>query len=174
MVIIRVLAVEDAVQYRALRIRALREHPEAYGATLESMEKQPIDDVAERLRRAERDGYAIFGAFDHDALIGLAALGHQLGNTKRQHRAGVFQMYVAPEARGRKVGRELLLAAIERARSYPEVEEVTLAVTVGNQAARNLYLNTGFVPSHIEPRYLKIDGIYYDIEWMRLRLVRGD
>jgi hypothetical protein len=28
----------------------------------------------------------------------------------------------------------------------------------------------GFEPYCVEPRYLKLDGVYYDIEWMRLVL----
>lgn len=54
-------------------------------------------------------------------------------------------MYVAHEARGRGVGRALLLAAIERARALSGVEQIHLAVTTHNSAARALYVSVGFV-----------------------------
>ncbi|MEZ4833373.1 MAG: hypothetical protein R2873_15555 [Caldilineaceae bacterium] len=45
-----------------------------------------------------------------------------------------------------------------------------VAVTVGNEAACQLYLAAGFVSTHVEEGYIKWDGRYYDIEWMRLDL----
>ena len=43
-----------------------------------------------------------------------------------------------------------------------------LSVTVGNEAARRLYLNAGFVPYGIEPRSLMIGSDLMDIELMAL------
>jgi len=51
------------------------------------------------------------------------------------------------------------------------VEDVILAVTVGNDRARTLYASLGFVSYSIDPRYIKWDGQYFDIEWMILSLV---
>lgn len=167
---IRKLTDDDAAVYREIRLRALREHPESYSATLESMESQRVEDVAERMRTAPDEGFCLFGAFVDDHLVGLAGFGRQFDNPKQFHRAGIFQMYVAPEYRGQKLGLQLLDATLEHARQLEGLEEVILAVTVGNEAARTLYLNAGFQPSHIEPRYLKIDGTYYDIEWMFQKL----
>ncbi len=53
---------------------------------------------------------------------------------------------------------------------YPGVEEVVLAVTVGNELAHRLYVAAGFKPYCIEPRYIKLDDQYFDIEWMVLLL----
>jgi RimJ/RimL family protein N-acetyltransferase len=47
-----------------------------------------------------------------------------------------------------------------------------LAVTVGNEQARALYLKVGFTPVAIDPRYIKVGERYFDIEWMQLRLSR--
>jgi len=38
--IIRALAADDAAGYRALRLRALRDHPDAFAATAEDWEKR--------------------------------------------------------------------------------------------------------------------------------------
>ncbi|MBV7328087.1 GNAT family N-acetyltransferase [Chloroflexi bacterium TSY] len=158
----------DAEQYRVLRIRALREHPEAFGATVEQWEEMTVDQVAERLRGASVN-LCSFGAFIDGTLVGLAGFGRS-ENPKQKHRAGIYQMYVAPEYRGRGLGRDLLVATLDHARQQVGLEEVVLAVTVGNDTAQSLYESVGFVPIYVEPRYLKVDGIYYDIQWMGLRI----
>jgi RimJ/RimL family protein N-acetyltransferase len=47
---------------------------------------------------------------------------------------------------------------------------LTLSVTVGNEAARGLYLRAGFRTYGIEPRSLRIGGELYDEELMALAL----
>ena len=66
----------------------------------------------------------------------------------------------------------LLLDAITRAHTLSGLEDLILAVTVGNERARALYLAAGFTSVARDPRYLKIDGQYFDIEWMHLSLSR--
>lgn len=79
-------------------------------------------------------------------------------------------MYL-PEARGKGAGRLLLVETVSRLRAIDGIEDIILAVTVGNDSARALYTSAGFERSYIEPRYFKIDGCYYDIEWMCLRVI---
>jgi ribosomal protein S18 acetylase RimI-like enzyme len=79
-------------------------------------------------------------------------------------------MYVAPEVRGRGLGRMLLEAAIAQARATPGIEQLMLAVNATNVPARNLYLAMGFEPFGREPRALKIDGHYFDEDYMALFL----
>lgn len=165
---VRLLNGDDAAQYRTVRLAALREHPEAFGSSAEEFELQPLDEVAKRLN-AHNEAFSLFGAFIDNKLVGLIGLGRNTG-LKVRHRGGIYHMYVAPEVRGRGVGRLLLAYAVEQARQQPGVEEINLAVTVGNEPARRLYEGFGFVFSHREPRYIKIDDRYYDIDWMTLDL----
>jgi ribosomal protein S18 acetylase RimI-like enzyme len=79
-------------------------------------------------------------------------------------------MYVAPQYRRRGLATKLLEACLAQARAFPEVEEVSLAVTVGNEAARQTYVKFGFQPEYVEPRYFKHGGRYYDMEWMHIPL----
>lgn len=167
---IRRLTESDAVQYYSVRLRALREHPEAFGSTAEVFEQSTIAAVAERLRVSSAKGFCIFGAFVDEQLVGLSAFGRTVDNPKMSHRGGIYQMYVAPEVRGRKIGLKLLEAAIDHARQFDEVEELVLGVEAGNKPARSLYQRAGFKTLYIDPRSLKIDGTYYDTEFMALRL----
>jgi GNAT superfamily N-acetyltransferase len=102
-------------------------------------------------------------------MVGLVAL-HRAPGIKVRHRGGVGGMYIAPEARGQGIGKALIQTLIERAPTLAHLEEIILAVTVGNSAARSIYLAAGFESAYIEKRYIKVGERYYDIEWMTLRL----
>lgn len=100
--------------------------------------------------------------------MGLAAFGRDT-HRKARHRGFVWGMYVAPEARGRGVGRALLRALIAHARSRG-VERLTLGVATTNHAARELYRASGFVTYGVEPQAYMLDGEYRDSELMTLAL----
>lgn len=165
---VRLLTADDAAAYRTVRLQALEEHPEAFGSSAEDFSVQPLESVAERLAN-QSERFSIFGAFEGSELIGLVGFGRDSG-LKVRHRGGIYQMYVTPEQRGRGLGWQLLEYAVNYARRLPGLEEINLAVTVGNDPARRLYERFGFVFSHREPRYIKFDDRYYDIDWMTLTL----
>jgi ribosomal protein S18 acetylase RimI-like enzyme len=166
--LVRVLGPPDAAAFRAQRIRALREHPDAFGRAPEEVDS--VDVWTERLR-----GYGLsdldflLGAFDTDSLVGAVGC-HRDHGAKQRHIAYVWGMYVAPEQRGRGLGRRLLLAALERIRTWPDVEQVWLDVTIGNAAARALYASCGFRSIAVKPRVLKVGDHYHDEELMALEL----
>jgi ribosomal protein S18 acetylase RimI-like enzyme len=58
--------------------------------------------------------------------------------------ASLYQVWVAPEARGRGIGAALLDAAITWARAH-RAHALHLSVTAGDGAAARLYRRTGFV-----------------------------
>ena len=164
---IRILTADDAEEYRMLRLRALQEEPEAFGSSWEEENARPLEQTAARL---QGEGMTAFGAFDDDGkLVGMVRL-HRHDGVKVRHKADIISMYVAPEVRGRGVGRMLLEAAIEHARATPGVEQLLLAVNATNTPARNLYLSLGFEPFGREPLALKLGDRYYDEEIMALFL----
>ncbi len=61
-------------------------------------------------------------------------------------------------------------AVIDEAKRHDEIVDLTLSYTVGNESARALYLSMGFQPYAVEPRFIHIDGRFYDGEWMILAL----
>jgi ribosomal protein S18 acetylase RimI-like enzyme len=158
--LIRILTADDAAAYQALRLRGLRESPEAFGSTWEAEAPLPLEEIAGRLARGAGRENVVFGAFDDGGqLVGLAGLGRQT-HTKARHLAGVWGMYVAPEARGRGVGRALMDALITHARTLPGLERLTLGVVPENAPARALYQALGFTTYGIEPQAYHLDGQY--------------
>lgn len=165
---IRTLTPADAESYQAIRLRSLQEHPEAFGSAYEDEAERSMETVRERLIASP--GRYILGAWGGKQLVGIAGFFRNEGR-KTRHRGGIGAMYVAPEARGQGVGVAILNEIIQHAKTLEGLEEIVLAVTVGNPAARKIYTQVGFEPAYIEKRYLKIEGRYYDLEWMTLRFV---
>lgn len=170
---IRVLTEADAHAYWAVRLRALLEESQAFGASYEEQKDRPLAVVAERLRAMAADGDFILGAFEGTGdthLVGIVAFGRETGR-KNRHIGMIYQMYVASEVRGRGYSRALLEALIDRARALDGVERLNLGVVVGNAVARRLYTALGFEVYGRQPEALKFDdGTYRDEELMSLRL----
>ena len=96
--LIRRLVRADAPAYLALRLAGLLESPTAFSSSYEEECGTPLASIEARL--APTSGRIVFGAFDGDALVGMAVLGREDG-TKVQHKGFIRGMYVAPTHRGR-------------------------------------------------------------------------
>jgi len=162
---IRRLNPEDAVLYKALRLEALRNHPEAFGSDYESEKDRSVERYATRL---ESEQSMTFGAFHENELVGVVTI-VCLEPVKMRHRANLFAMYVTPRVRKQQVGRRLVEEALRILSEHPLIEQVHLSVVRTNEAAKALYRSLGFESYAIEPRALKIDGIYHDEELMWYR-----
>jgi GNAT superfamily N-acetyltransferase len=167
---IRPLGATDAAAYQAVRLRGLRESPEAFGSTYDEEVASSLDTVAARIEPASApNGRVVLGAFADDALVGIAGC-YQQSKAKMRHKAVIWGMYVAPEARGHRVGRRLLERAIAEARTWPDVERVTITVVERVRAARDLYLSVGFELFGREPDALRQNGVSDVMEYLSLPL----
>ena len=165
-VTIRPLTVADVDRYWPLRLRALYEEPGAFGSSYEDQcDRDMVDVVARLLEMTSGDGF-VLGAFVGEELTGIVSLGRETYR-KGRHKAGVYQVYVAPEVRGRGYGRWLMEDLITRAREIEGLEQLLLAVNTANAPARTLYIALGFEPYGLERRALKLpDGTVLDEELM--------
>ena len=141
---IRSLTSKDAAAFQVLRLRSLRESPEAFGSSYDEEVSRPLNAVGERLDAALTPvARVVFGAFADANLIGVIGCAQE-SRMKSRHKAVVWGMYVTPEARGHGVGRALLDRVVAEARSWPNVERLLLSAVERANAARALYTSAGF------------------------------
>jgi ribosomal protein S18 acetylase RimI-like enzyme len=169
---IRELTEDDAAIYWPLRLRGLREDPDAFGSTYAESKDRPLEEVARQLKESREQGSFALGAFDDAGqLVGCVRLGANVG-VRARHVAGIYGMYVVSELRGQGVGRALLEAAIARARERPDLEQLFLYVVTTNAPAIALYQRAGFEPFATIPHAMKTeDGRHLDevamVYWLR-------
>lgn len=166
---LRRLTGADAATWRALRLEALRGHPEAFGAALEDEAERPVAAVAALLDRAPPD--AVFGAFGPGggSLLGAAGMEVMRG-AKQRHKALLWGLHVRPDARGQGLARALVAAVVAAARAAG-IEQLQLGVGEANAAALALYRGAGFQPYGIERGALRLGpGTYVDEVLMALDL----
>lgn len=162
------LTADHAERVRALRIRAAAEFPASFSASPADEAALSVEHVANQLAGGPPNSFTL-GALAGDELVGLVNLNRYL-RPKVAHKAMLGGMYVASEAHGRGIGRALLEHTLAFASALAGLETLTLAVTVGNDAAKRLYQRAGFISYGVEPRYIRVGAAYYDIEWMYCHL----
>ena len=157
--IVRTLNGEDASAFQALRLFALRESPTSFGSSYEEEYSRTNQQIVTHLAGSPERKFV--GCFDDVELLAVVGVGREQ-SIKERHIAFIRSMYVTPPARGKGVGRELMLAAIAEAAAWDGVEQITLSVTASNHSAILLYRHVGFVEVGRMPRALRVDGTYYD------------
>lgn len=164
--LIRRLTPADVAPYRALRLRALRNHADAFTSSYEEETLRPESAVAQRL--GDSSSARFWGAFVDGVLVGMVGLDFEQ-RLKARHKALVIGMFVAPEFTRRGIARALLENLLRDARAS-QLEMLTLTVTDGNLGAEQLYLDTGFVSYGIEPRAIRVENRYFGKNHMYLNL----
>lgn len=159
---IRRLGPDDAAAFQALRLAGLRVNSDAFGSSWEEEADRPLARTAEALAA----GF-VAGCEREGVLVGIGGL--RIGQSaKTRHRGGIWGVYVDPGARGLGVGRRLMTALIDQART--QVEDVILTVSAHNESAIGLYRSLGFEPYGLDRRALKMGEDYIDELLMRLDL----
>lgn len=169
-VTIRRLGLPDVEAYVALRREMLADAPFAF---LASPEDDIGCDVAAMGRSLQQgSAAAVLGGFA-PALVGAVGVIPE-AHRKAAHKATVWGMYVTPSHRRGGVGRRLLEAAIDYARSLPGVVQVHLGVSRRAPAARALYEALGFRCWGTEPRAVRHGRVFADEDHLVLRLDDGE
>jgi ribosomal protein S18 acetylase RimI-like enzyme len=160
-VIISTLDEAHLPSYKSLRLRALKDHPDAFLETPESFAARSDESINERMRESQaRGGFTLVAEVSGRGLVGTASLA--VGSTpKDSHRGLVWGVYVAPEARGLGIGQLLLRELIDRSAHNSTLRNLHLAVVQSNDRARRLYTSLGF------RKYgLDLDALYVNGEFL--------
>jgi GNAT superfamily N-acetyltransferase len=163
---IRRLETSDAPVYRELRLRGLREHPDAFTSSFEEENLRPPADTEKRLAAASDT--VMWGGFIEGTLAGVVGMTRET-RLKNRHKATLVAMYVAPEYGGRGLGLALVNTVVQAARAAG-VELLVLTVTEGNRQAAALYERAGFAAFGVEPDAIRVNGVPYGKQHMYLQL----
>ena len=166
---IRKLTVADTEAFWDLRLRGLRDSPEAFGSSYEESVTTPRASVVQRMQNESTAGdNFILGAFE-GPLVGVVGF-YRNQRIKDRHKGTIWGMYVLPEMRGQGIGKALMTRAIAYATSLPGLIQIHLAVVSTQDVPRHLYRSLGFEVYGLEPRALKVGDRFLDEELMILRL----
>lgn len=169
---IRLLQEADAEAYRALKLRALDESPEAFSDSYEDEVDAPLQMSRDTVRPVgdPPESFAL-GAFDDAELLIGAVTFRRDTRRKARHKAMVHVTYVDPSLRHEGVGRALVAELLERARRLVGLEQVHLWVLRSpSHSAAGFYERFGFQSQGVVKRDLKIGSGYVDAEYMVLYL----
>jgi ribosomal protein S18 acetylase RimI-like enzyme len=122
--------------YKEVRLAQLLDAPRAFGGTYEQAQARTNEEWLERLRTM-----TTWLAMRGDEPLGSIALYRYPEQGERE--ACLIGMWVAPAARGQRVG-ELLVRTLLREAADRGLERVTLDVADENAPAIGLYERTGF------------------------------
>jgi RimJ/RimL family protein N-acetyltransferase len=165
---IRVLAPDDVLAFREVRLEALNNDPKAFGADASSFAKDSLEQVATRIEFIPNEKFTL-GAFVNGELSGMVRL-VRFETFKEHHRATIYGFYVTAKARGLGLGSAMMKKLIEQVRGFDGLSTLELDVSSTQHVARALYVKFGFKTWGILPDALRFNGESVDFESMRLEL----
>jgi GNAT superfamily N-acetyltransferase len=150
---VRAVRAGDEARLRALRLRALRDSPEAFGAAAEQEAELPESHWAELAQQSERGEHlAIFVAVDGEDWLGICA-GRWFD--QEQGIAQLWGMWVDPAARRLGLG-ERLVSEVRSWAASQGARFVRLGVATRPGDPTPFYERLGFVPTG-ETRMMRTD-----------------
>jgi ribosomal protein S18 acetylase RimI-like enzyme len=137
---VRPLGVDDWEQYKAVRLSALEESPEAFVATYDEEKSYEEDLWRKRMQRSER-----LLAENGNGVVGVASVGTARPVEDEDNADGLvgelFGLWVSPAARGTGVATRLVRAGAEAAKGQGRSH---LVYWVGSDNGRAVAFASGF------------------------------
>ncbi|MBW3696034.1 N-acetyltransferase [Vibrio sp. T187] len=114
------------------------------------------------IERSLANEIEFFVLMNQDELVGFIEF-----QTTSTNELRFCRVAVAPSSRGKGVGKVLIRAAIEKAKTNSDITVVTLAVFKNNVSAKKCYESIGFEVFDREPKYKVFDGQVWPLYQMR-------
>jgi ribosomal protein S18 acetylase RimI-like enzyme len=149
---VRRLRPDEGSRLKEVRLAALEDSPDAFWTKLAEARLYPDEQWERAAETASNDEEAILIAKDGERWVGMIGLFPDEAVEGALH---IWGMWVAPEYRGRNVGRALLDGVLEVA-AQTSATSIRLHVVTTNDSARRLYERSGFVKDG-EPQPFRSD-----------------
>jgi len=160
-VVVRPTRESDAEAFRALRLEALKLHPDAFGADFAESDARSIEHWQERTRPDPGGMQIIYVAEFGNSLIGMTGI-YRNNSLKSRHSSSIWGVYVREAWRGQHIAEALVMTCVNWAQAQTDVRIVKLCVVTTNMSAIRCYVRCGFAVYGIEPEALAWNGAYYD------------
>jgi len=146
---VRRIGRHEGLRLKALRLQALAEAPEAFGESIAEAEARDEAEYMARARAAsdgDRRAWFLAEVVDGARSTGddPAAVGLAMGRRRPPDECMVFSVWVEEAARGSGVGRRLVEAVADWARTWG-ARRLVLWVFRSNRGAIDFYLRLGFI-----------------------------
>lgn len=168
--LIRPIAESDLRPYIALRLEALRDHPDAFASSYEDQRNDPDDIWLKRIRSSlDGENYRLFLADTGHQLAAMLGLSREPG-PKIRHAANLISVYVRPPYRNQHLLDQFLPHILDWCRQH-DITLLRLSVTSTNTPAIRCYQRLGFQTTGTLPQYIRTpDGALHD-EYLMFRPV---
>lgn len=109
---VRPLAEDEWETYRDVRLRALKESPEAFAASVDKEADYGEDFWRQRLTRSRR----LIAEEDDGSIVGVVSTSRLQNDESAAHVSELFGLWVTPELRGTGVAWKLVSSGVDQAR----------------------------------------------------------
>lgn len=160
---LRRLTLDNVDAFRAMRLRALREHPRAYLQTYEEENARQ-----RKFHEIMIEQNIVMGAFQTNDTVGVEILVgytilslNQMNKTK--HKGNVWGAYVVPEHRYNDLAKQMRLRLFEVAKGIG-LKYCTSSIVANNPAALRVHLGVGYIEMFRETDGVQhADGSFDDV-----------
>jgi ribosomal protein S18 acetylase RimI-like enzyme len=137
------LPISDWIDFKEIRLAALKEEPQAFGSSYAKEAAYPDIKWQERLRDGEsKKGIYLFAKLE-GKIIGMV-MGGRTDEDKHAHLAHIWGTYVNSKAWGKGIGKELVQRVIEELSKDADVQRIRVEVNAEQKLAIKLYESFGF------------------------------
>ncbi len=141
MIVIRRLRIGESDLYRKIRLASLKEAPYAFSSTYESALQRSESSWREQSdHSAQGADRATFIVFSENEPVGVSAIYRSADSAEEGE---ILQVWIAPEYRGKNIGRQLLDELFSWAKANG-LAGVKAKVMEGNVRALRFYQKNGF------------------------------